>query len=105
MESGLMGDGNDLLPPPVPSPSPERSPRTKDLRCGFCESTLTPSGEVIKLSERAKALRDFEDDLEDAKKETALLRQTIEDLQKAIDSLNADNRKLAAELKKASKFW
>jgi len=96
---------DDLLPTPNPNPPIERTPRLKDVRCGFCEATLTPLGEVMRLSDRAKALRDFEDDLEDAKKDLALKDQEIEMLRKQVTDRDGDIRKLQADLKKAQNFF
>jgi hypothetical protein len=69
-------EDDDLLPPaPAPRVAPP-APSGK-IRCGFCESALTGSGEVIKLSDRAKALRDFEDDLADIKRDLEEAQETI----------------------------
>jgi peptidoglycan hydrolase CwlO-like protein len=101
-----MGDTTgDLIPPTPPTPVPDRTSRTKDVRCQFCESTLTATGEVLRLSERAKALRDFEDDVEDLKRDLAVARQEIDDKQKMIEDRDGDIRKLQNDLKKAAKFW
>lgn len=98
-----MGE-TDLLPPPSPVPT-ERTPKPKDLRCGFCESFLTPSGEVMKLSERAKSLRDFEDDLEDVKRDLATAREEIDVLKQQINDRDGMIKDLQGKLQKASKFW
>jgi peptidoglycan hydrolase CwlO-like protein len=95
---------DDLLPTPTPIPT-DRTPRPKDLRCGFCETTLTPGGEVMRLSERAKSLRDFEDDVEDLKADLAIKLQEIEQLKQQIADRDSDMAKLQADLKKAQRLW
>lgn len=94
----------DLLPAPTPIPTP-RAPGAKDLRCGFCEALLTPSGEVIKLSDRAKSLRDFEDELDDMKRDLATARQETEDQRALVAERDTTIRRLESEVKKANKFW
>lgn len=97
---------SDLLPPTDPPPAPpEPAGRRRDLRCQFCECSLTATGDVLKMSDRAKALRDFEDDLQDCKRDLADARKELADTQQAIETWKQENAKLAHELKKASKFW
>jgi hypothetical protein len=53
-------DPADLLPPgdndpPAPAPRPRAG-----LVCEYCECRLTPTGDVLKLSDKAKRWRDTE---------------------------------------------
>ena len=89
-------------PPEPPAPSPE--PRgARNIRCGFCDAALTPAGEVLKLSDRAKALRDFEDDLGDANRDLAEARTALDAANTKIGGLERENAALKAEKKKG--FW
>jgi len=90
---------DDLLPP-APTPAPPTRPVTRDpVVCGFCESRLTARGEVLRLSDRAKALRDFEDDIEDVKRDLA-------DAQAKVAQLERQNAELQAELTpKTARNW
>lgn len=90
---------DDLLPPSPEHKPPTPTPPGTKIRCGFCESALTGAGEVIRLSDRAKALRDFEDDLQDAKRDldaaaaqVAAHAQTIRDLEGKIAALTAPKK-------------
>jgi hypothetical protein len=66
---------NELLPPEPPEPPP--SSRRSAIVCEFCECKLTASGDILKMSDRAKALRKQED---------------------TIDGLTADVQRLTSEL-------
>lgn len=82
-------DPLDPLPPPDPDPIPARGiPRDPQPRatCEFCECTLTSDGEVLKLSEKAKAWRD--------RKEPKQLEASAE----KIAELEKDNAKLRADI-------
>jgi len=64
----------DNQPPIVPREG-DRFSHPKDVECGFCESRVTSRrGEVIKMSERAKALAKAEHDVEHWKAEVDRLR-------------------------------
>lgn len=65
-------------------------PRTDELRCQFCECTLTGDGEVLRMSKRAKSLRDHEDDLEDAKRDLIDAQKVIDRDTTTIAALRAD---------------
>jgi hypothetical protein len=54
-----MGDSLGNLTDPRPAPIPREGVR----RCEFCESHLTANGEVLTMSEKARALRTLEDRL------------------------------------------
>lgn len=65
-------DDDDLLPPnePPAPPAPQPAPgRTRNITCEFCKCTLAPSGDYIRLSEEAKALRKLEEKIVDLKDE------------------------------------
>jgi hypothetical protein len=89
---------DDLLPP-APAPAPPPAPDDdRTLRCQFCKSSLTARGEVIRLSEHAKKLRDFEDDLDDAKRELATAQAAIEEQRQLAESWKAEHDKLVREI-------
>jgi hypothetical protein len=69
------------------------------LRCQFCDCSLTASGEVLRMSKRAKDLRDFEDDLEDAKRQLHDLGEVNRQVQAELDELK---RQLAAKKRSSS---
>jgi hypothetical protein len=56
---------DDLLPgaPPVAAP-PSPVPLRAKITCEFCECQLAPSGEYLRLSDRAKAIRGLEEKIE-----------------------------------------
>lgn len=63
---------NDLppnTPPPAP-PAPHAS-SSSTVVCEFCKCQLTPKGDYISLSERAKKLRGQEDELETMRQQLA----------------------------------
>ena len=99
---------DDILPPapgttdPPPVPEPRGAGR---LRCGFCDAALTPGGEVLKLSERAKALRDFEDDLADAKADLSAANVTIDTLTSKVAELEREVSRLKADAEKKKKSF
>jgi hypothetical protein len=72
------GDPADLIPPADPPPGPRR-PSPQLLTCEFCECRLTPTGDVLKLSDKAKAWRDTEGDREKLTKRLAELERQLED--------------------------
>jgi predicted nucleic acid-binding Zn-ribbon protein len=103
IKSELLADDDLLGGPPAPPAPP--APVKGSVTCGFCQASLTPGGEVMKLSDRAKSLRDFEDDLEDAKRTISELQAKISTLEG--DVTTRDNRigALEKQLKEAKKFW
>lgn len=57
---------DDLLPPPAPAPAPVPAAPPSSARritCDFCGCQVAPDGGVLRTSDRARALRDLEDDL------------------------------------------
>jgi len=94
-----MAHNDDLLPSaPTPAP-PAREPEPSgSVRCQFCESSLTARGEVLRLSPRAKQLRDFEDDLEDARRDLATAQAEIETQRQLAESWKAEHDKLVREI-------
>jgi len=95
-----------ILPAAPPEPAPAGSPEPRgSLTCGFCSAALTPRGEVIKLSDRAKALRDFEDDLGDARRDIAERDATIDTLTAKLAGVERELAALQAEKKQKKGFW
>jgi hypothetical protein len=87
----MMSD--PIIPPSDPPDTPPAPPIARDVRgeviCGFCETRVTLRGEIIRLSTRAKELRDFEDDLEDLRKEIADRDATIAETRRDLDEARA----------------
>lgn len=82
----------DLRPGSIPPGPSDPAPR-REVTCGFCESRLTHRGEVLKLSDRAKALRDFEDDLEDARRDLVQAQARVTALETEMAEIRAQSAK------------
>ena len=83
---------DDLVPSdPEPALAPARPAVARGITCQFCEASLTSTGEVLRLSDRAKQLRDYEDDLVDVKRE-------LTDMQGALETAHGEIRRLTADL-------
>jgi hypothetical protein len=67
---------------PLPSDATPR--RAKPVVCEFCECRLTANGEVLSMSDRAKKLRDAEDDLRSVSEEAATLGARVKELEAKI---------------------
>lgn len=81
---------NDLLPPDdsiPPTPAPHVPTEKKRITCDFCGCSLAPSGDVLRMSDDAKAFRDGAD--------------SIERLQGVITTLEASNATLTRERNEA----
>lgn len=74
---------------PLNGGDPAPVPRSKKITCEFCECSLTPSGEFVGLSEKAKSLRSLSDDLKKALSEAETLRAKITDLEKELEAAKA----------------
>lgn len=59
----------------------------KKHKCEFCDCTLTGSGEVFKMSEKAKGFSKLEDKIEQLQSEKTSLEGTIETLRAEIADL------------------
>jgi len=100
----MSGGAGDLIPPAPPTP-PDPPRRTKAIICQFCESDLSQAGDVLKLSERAKALRDFEDDLEDMRREHTNTTKLLDEANQTIQNHVQTIARLEADLKKAKRIF
>lgn len=91
---------NDLLPPgpgdPPPTPSPSPIVPKSRITCDFCGCSLAPSGDVLKMSDDAKAYRDGADKID-------TLNATITDLESQIATLKREKDALAAAVPPAKK--
>jgi len=94
-----MSVSSDLLPndeplAPVPAPGAGGSPGAgRALKCEFCECQLTPNGEYLKLSTKARTLRDLEETLSNT---TAQLSTATESIAQLTRELNDARAQLAA---------
>lgn len=67
----IPGNTPALTPPPAPTSG------KKSITCEFCNCTLSPNGDYIALSERAKELRGQSETID-------RLKETIEQLQGSV---------------------
>jgi len=66
-----------LLPPDPPEPPDPPAPKRTKLVCEFCECPLAPSGEFLKLSDKAKTFRAQEDRIDQLQADLASLREDL----------------------------
>ena len=85
----------DSALPPDPSPAPRRS----KIQCEFCECDLVAaSGDVLKMSEKAKAFRGLQESLDDVTTELATAREAVTTVTRERDEARGQ---LAARTKKS----
>jgi hypothetical protein len=88
---------NDLLPPdpdPAPPTPPTPTPgRATRITCDFCGCSLAPSGDVLRMSEEAKAFRDGADEIE-------RLQAVISTLESQVSTLTRERDEARAALPK-----
>lgn len=77
---------DDLLPSAEPA-APVHQP--KHCICEFCECTLVPSGEVLKMGAKARSFRDIGERLEIAKADLTKARDRVAQLEAEIGELKA----------------
>jgi len=85
-------DGGDPLPAvgdPAPTPAP---PRSSKPVCEYCECVLTPSGEVFKMSDRAKQLRRQGETIEEKDRRIAELERELGELKTKYAELSGGAR-------------
>ena len=78
----MSDDPANLLPggdPPAPAPRPSATPSA--ITCEFCGCTLTPRGDAMRISDRAKKLRDLEIDHDAAVKKLTTLDNKVKELE------------------------
>jgi hypothetical protein len=81
----IMSTEDDRLPPTHDDPpTSAASPRRQRCTCEFCECELTPVGDILKFSDKAKGYRKHD--------------QTVEDLQAKIVALETDLREARAKI-------
>lgn len=86
---------DDLLPPEsVAVVVPPAAPRSqRNITCEFCECVLAPSGDYIRLSEKAKELRKLEEKIEDLKSQLEKKDREIAELKAAAVKPEQQRRK------------
>jgi len=63
---------DELLPPnPGDDPPTPPAPTGRRITCDYCKCSLAASGDVLRMSSEAKAMRDLEHTLEKVRKELA----------------------------------
>jgi hypothetical protein len=102
----MFNDPDSILPPTpdVPPPAP-RPTNPRDIVCQFCESRLATNGQVLRMSERAEALRDFEDDAKEAARDLAQARTEIDALTTKLNAAERDAAALRAKYEGKKGFW
>lgn len=79
-------DPQNPLPDPNSSPAavPVPAPRDSRMRkCAFCECVIGPDGEYMRLSDRARTLRDLEETIRTLEKEKSLISAELAQLKAA----------------------
>ena len=80
-------DGDPLsTDPPVNNPNPPVARR--GCTCEYCGSTLAPSGEVLRMGDKAKEFRRHEDIVDAKDKEITRLNAEIADLKAKLTAAN-----------------
>jgi septal ring factor EnvC (AmiA/AmiB activator) len=84
-----------ISPEPVREPAAPSivvaSPRREPIVCEFCECTLTPAGDALKVSEKAKQLRDID-------RTITKLKHRIADLETELATAQSEASDLRREL-------
>ncbi len=91
-----MGDGlpREHDTPPTPAPEPTPAAASGKLECEFCKCQLGPSGEYLKLSDRAKELRALEDTLGQTNEKLAASQADLAEALRERDEARAEVRQL-----------
>ena len=63
--------------PVIPASEPEKK-SGKRVTCDFCKCSLSPEGDVLKMSDTAKELRDASDTIERLKRDVASVKAELE---------------------------
>lgn len=100
-----MSGAPTLLPPDPPEPAPSPAPRPKQIVCEYCQCQLTPSGEYITLSERAKGLRDQGERIDQLKGDLAAVQADLAEASRLLDEANAKIRTLEAPPTGKKALW
>ena len=79
----MPGDPAEILPNDPP-PSPRRAAR---VTCDFCQCELAPSGDVLKMSDRARSMRDGDDEIKKRDKRVTELETEIAEHKRKIAEL------------------
>lgn len=88
---------DDLVPPDAPPVAPPiRAPK---VACEFCECQLTPHGDVLRMSDKARELNKLQDvitalkeQLAAARSEATTLTQQIAELRAQLEPAEKDDR-------------
>lgn len=85
---GGVGMSDDPNAPPAP---PRRSP----IVCELCECTLTPTGDVLTVSAKAKEYRRLEDAIDNLKREKESIAGELEAARRDLAALREPEKKSA----------
>lgn len=89
----LANPENDLLPsdPPLVIPGANVPPPQRgNVVCEFCECSLTPHGDALRLSDKAKEYRGQVDTIDKLRAQVAELGEKVAQLERHNRELNAD---------------
>lgn len=78
---------DDLVPPDAPPITPPA--RAPKVTCEFCECQLTPAGDVLKMSAKARELNKLEDVITALKEQLAAARGEVTTLTQSVAELRA----------------
>lgn len=99
-----MGSG---LPPAIdPPPPPQDDPpvRGSKLVCEFCGCALAPSGDVLKVSARAREIREQDETIRDLKADLAAAETAADTYRSALERAERE-RDAALSAAQPKGFW
>jgi hypothetical protein len=81
-----MSDPNPIIPPNDPAPSPAPPPRAGRVTCDFCGCQLAANGDVLRMSDEAKAMQKASHALADVRAELAEEQAKLAEANAALDA-------------------
>jgi hypothetical protein len=90
-----MAENDPILPPsdPAPDNAPIQPRRREPIVCEFCECRLTPSGDVLKKSDKARAIDRQSEKIEDLESKLAGAVSDVHDANAKIAELEGNRKK------------
>jgi len=76
---------NDIIPPNDPAPTPPAPPtRTNRVTCDFCGCQLAANGDVLRMSDEAKAMQKASHNLSEVKAELSTVQGKLTEAETAL---------------------
>lgn len=91
----MPDDPLDTAPAPAPAPAPAAR---RQCTCEYCGCQLAPSGEVIRMGDKAKEFRRHEDIVDAKDKEISRLNAEIADLKAKLQAAQASPARASAHV-------